>query len=98
MQHMRKNWTVPKGTLYEYIDAGVFEVRNIDLRRAVKYKKRKKSTSCSAKDKSYRIGHNYTDFEELLKTNPPDSIVEMDCVEGKKVSERREKGSWALGV
>lgn len=44
-------------TLYEYIDAGVFDVRNIDLRRAVKYKKRKKPTSCSAKDKSYRIGH-----------------------------------------
>ena len=75
-------------TLYEYIDAGVFEVRNIDLRRAVKYKKRKKSTSCSAKDKSYRIGHNYTDFEELLKTNAPDSIVEMDCVEGKKTDKK----------
>ena len=71
-------------TLYEYIDSGVFDVRNIDLRRAVKYKKRKKSTSCSAKDKSYRIGHNYSDFEELLKMNPPSSIVEMDCVEGKK--------------
>jgi len=71
-------------TLYEYISAGVFEVRNIDLRRAVKYKKRKKPTSCSAKDKSYRIGHNYSDFEERLKNNPPNNIVEMDCVEGKK--------------
>lgn len=71
-------------TLYEYIDAGVFDVRNIDLRRLVKYKKRKKATSCSAKDKSYRKGRNYSDFEELLKTNPPYSIVEMDCVEGKK--------------
>ena len=29
-------------TLYTYIDAGVFDVRNIDLRRKVKYKKRKK--------------------------------------------------------
>lgn len=67
--------------LYEYIDAGVFDVRNIDLRRAVKYKKRKKATSCSTKDKSYRIRHNYSDFEEFLKTNPPYSIVEMDCVE-----------------
>ena len=55
-------------TLYEYIDTGVFEVRNIDLRRAVKYKKRKKSTSCSTKDKSYRIDHNYTDFEEIGAT------------------------------
>lgn len=71
-------------TLYQYIDAGIFEVRNIDLRRAVKYKKRKKPTSCSAKDKAYRIGHNYADFEDYLKINSPDSIVEMDCVEGKK--------------
>lgn len=75
-------------TLYEYIDAGVFDVRNIDLRRAVKYKKRKKPTSCSAKDKSYRIGHNYVDFEERLKNNPPDSIVEMDCVEGRKTDRK----------
>ena len=71
-------------TLYEYIDAGVFEVRNIDLRRAVKYKKRKKPTQCNAKDREYRQGHNYPDFEERLKHDPPDNIVEMDCVEGKK--------------
>ena len=71
-------------TLYEYIDAGVFDVRNIDLRRAVKYKKRKKPTSCNSKDKTYRIGHNYADFEEYLRNNAPSSIVEMDCVEGLK--------------
>ncbi len=29
-----------KRTTYTYIDAGVFDVRNIDLRRKVKYKKR----------------------------------------------------------
>ena len=75
-------------TLYEYIDAGIFDVRNIDLRRAVKYKKRRKPTSCSAKDKSYRIGHNYSDFEERLKVSPPDSIVEMDCVEGRKTDQK----------
>lgn len=71
-------------TLYEYIDAGVFEVRNIDLRRAVKYKKRKKPTQCNATDREYRQGHNYSDFEERMKNDPPDNIVEMDCVEGKK--------------
>lgn len=71
-------------TLYEYIDAGIFDVRNIDLRRVVKYKKRRKPTRCSAKDRSYRIGRNYTDFEGYLRKNPSASIVEMDCVEGRK--------------
>ena len=48
-----------KRTTYTYIDSGVFDVRNIDLRRKVKYKKRKKSTSTSAKSRAYRINHNY---------------------------------------
>ena len=71
-------------TAYTYIDAGIFDVRNIDLRRKVKYKKRKTATDTSAKDRSYRIGHNYTDFRKRLEKAPDASVVEMDCVEGKK--------------
>ena len=71
-------------TMYTYIDAGVFEVRNIDLRRKVKYKKRKTATDTSAKDRSYRKGHNYEDFRERVEKEPLASIVEMDCVEGSK--------------
>ena len=41
-------------TMYTYIDSGVFNVRNIDLRRKIKYKKRRKATDTSAKDRSYR--------------------------------------------
>ena len=71
-------------TMYTYIDAGVFEVRNIDLRRKVKYKKRKTATDTSAKDRSYRKGHNYENFRERVEKEPLASIVEMDCVEGSK--------------
>ena len=71
-------------TLYNYIDKGVFAVRNIDLRRAVRYKKRKKPTQCSSMDRSYRQGHNYSDFQEQLKNTPRIGVVEMDCVEGRK--------------
>ena len=71
-------------TVYTYIDSGVFEVRNIDLRRKVKYKKRKKATDTSAKDRSYRKGHNYEDFRKRIEKEPQASIVEMDCVEGNK--------------
>ena len=75
-------------TLYSYINAGVFEVRNGDLRRAVRYKKRKKATQTSAKDRSYRKGHNYEDFLNYIKEHPDVNVVEMDCVEGKKDESR----------
>ena len=71
-------------TLYTYINDCVFDVRNGDLRRLVRYKKRKKSTQTSAKDRSYRIGHNYEDFLEYIKKHPETNVVEMDCVESKK--------------
>ena len=71
-----------KRTTYTYIDAGVFDVKNIDLRRKVKYKKRKRATNTSAKNRLYRIGHNYEDFQKCIEKKPDTSIVEMDCVEG----------------
>ena len=75
-------------TVYEYIDAGVFDVRNIDLRRKVKYRKRKKPTDTSAKDRSYRKGHNYEDFWKRVEKSPEASVVEIDCVEGSKTSRK----------
>lgn len=71
-----------KRTTYTYIDAGVFDVKNIDLRRKVKYKKRKTPTNTSAKSRTYRIDHNYEDFQKRIEKDPDVSIVEMDCVEG----------------
>jgi IS30 family transposase len=75
-------------TLYSYINAGIFEVRNIDLRRVVRYKKRKKPTRSSSKDRAYRKGHNYVDFQNFMKKNPGMDVVEMDCVEGKKTDDK----------
>lgn len=75
-------------TLYSYIDAGVFDVRNIDLRRAVRYKKRKQPTKAGSKDRSYRIGHNYEDFIKYMKEHPDANAVEMDCVESKEGEHR----------
>lgn len=71
-------------TLYTYIDKSVFSVRNIDLRRRVKYKPRKKATKCSIINKAFRIGRVYDDFQKMLKENPSASVVEMDTVEGIK--------------
>ena len=66
----------------------MFDVRNIDLRRKVKYKKRKKATETGSKDRSYRKGHNYDDFRKRIEKEPNASIVEMDCVEGSKSSRK----------
>ncbi|MPW25793.1 hypothetical protein GC105_08320 [Alkalibaculum sp. M08DMB] len=52
-------------TTYTYIDAGIFDVINLDLRRLVKYKKRKKSTQSSVKDRFHRQGRNYDQFLDL---------------------------------
>lgn len=52
----------------------IFDVRNGDLRRVVRYKKRKKSTQTD----------NYEDFQKYMNEHPETNVVEMDCVEGKK--------------
>lgn len=75
-------------TLYTYINDSVFEVRNGDLRRSVRYKKRKKPTQAGARDRSYRKGHNYEDFLKYMKEHPGTNVVEMDCVEGRKGESR----------
>jgi IS30 family transposase len=70
--------------LYKYIGAGVFGIGNLDLRRRVRYKVRKKPTNASLKDRSYRKGRSYENFCKYIEENRPASIVEMDTVEGKK--------------
>lgn len=70
-------------TLYEYIDQGLLSVANLDLRRKVRYKKRKKvaNTPCNYR---YRQGRTYEDFILHTGMNPDANIAEMDTVEGKK--------------
>lgn len=71
-------------TIYTYIDSGVFEVRNMDLRRKVVYKPRKKKTATSINDRAFRKDRGYKEFQEYVDKNKPTYIVEMDTVEGAK--------------
>lgn len=71
-------------TLYNYIDAGVFSARNIDLPRKVSFKPRKSSHDSFKVDKSCRIGRTYQDFLDFLAGWPDCPITEIDSVEGKK--------------
>ena len=70
--------------LYNYIDMGLFSVKNIDLPRRVKYEVRNKNNNKTKKDYSYRIGRTYDDFQKFLIDNPNINVVEMDTVEGIK--------------
>jgi IS30 family transposase len=70
-------------TLYNYIDACLFDVRNIDLPRKVRYRPRYKKSEFKV-DKGCRIGRNYDDFQVFLEKNPDHPIVQMDSVIGSR--------------
>jgi len=53
-------------TLYNYIDQSVFSARNIDMRRRVRYKARRKPTRVSITARKFRSGRTYDDFLKLL--------------------------------
>ena len=70
-------------TLYNYIDACLFDIRNIDLPRKVRYRPRYKKPELKI-DRGCRIGRNYQDFQKFIKDNPELPIVQMDSVIGTK--------------
>lgn len=76
--------TFSKPTLYSYIDQGLFNLKNHDLRRKVKYKPRKNGIKKTRKESKIRIGRTYKDFINFISLHPNMNIVEMDCVEGYK--------------
>ena len=70
-------------TLYNYIDASLFDVRNIDLPRKVRYRLRHKKPEFKV-DKGCRIGRNYQDFRKFMDDNPDVSPVQMDSLIGSR--------------
>ena len=69
-------------TLYNYIDRNALSIKNIDLPRKVRYKKRKKRDEDKPIPK-YRDGRTYDDYLRYLGEHPEVSPVMMDTVEGK---------------
>ncbi|WP_160677064.1 IS30 family transposase [Clostridium sp. C8-1-8] len=70
-------------TIYNYIDACLFDVRNIDLPRKVKFRERYKKPEFKV-DKGCRIGRNYEAFGAFIDKNPDTAVVQMDSVIGTK--------------
>ena len=72
-------------TIYNYIDAGLLSVGNIDLPRKVRYRVRKRKRQVRV-DKQCHVGRTYEDFMSFISESPDIGIVEMDSVEGTKGS------------
>lgn len=71
-------------TIYNYVDAGIFHAKNIDLPRKVAYRPRKSRHDSFKIDRSCRIGRTYDDFRRFLEGRPDCPVVELDSVEGTK--------------
>lgn len=72
-------------SIYNYVDAGILSVGNIDLPRKVRYRKRCKKKIVHI-DKLCHIGRTYDDFLKFMEANPELHVVEMDSVEGTRDS------------
>ena len=72
-------------TAYIYINDGLLDIRNIDLRRKARYKRRRKKKSDSGILKQkFRQGRTYLDFTTLMENRSEKDVFEMDTVKGKR--------------
>ena len=78
-------------TLYNYFDKRILTVRNIDLPRRVRYRRRRKKKEPSQKilTGAFRNGRTYKDFERFMEMHPDQDVIELDTVQGRKGSKRR---------
>lgn len=79
---------VCRRTLYNYLDQRIFQARNIDLPRRVRYKKRKKRSEPRVRniEQVYRNKRTYKDFEKFMEGYPDTRVVEMDTVKGSRAA------------
>jgi IS30 family transposase len=71
-------------TLYNYVSMSLFEARNIDLPRKVRFRPRKSRHEGLKVDRLCRLGRTYDDYLTFIASNPDRYVVEMDTVHGTK--------------
>lgn len=77
-------------SLYNYIDAGVMSVRNIDLRRKTSYRLKKKNKNATTPEiRKSKEGRKYEDFQKYMLDHPKLSVVQMDTVSGSRKGGQR---------
>ena len=70
--------------IYNLINAGVLEVKNIDLPKKVRHRQRNKKITYYKIDKNCLVGRTYQDYLEYMEEHPDTPVVQMDSVEGIK--------------
>ncbi|WP_337664733.1 IS30 family transposase [Suilimivivens sp.] len=74
---------VSESTMYRLIDYGLFDAKNIDLPRKVRYARRKRKKVYKV-DKSCRLGRTYADYQLYIREHPDLPVTQIDSVEGRK--------------
>lgn len=82
VQTNKDGLAVSESSVRRLISASELEVRDIDLREAVKRRPRKKKKTHADAPVS-KTGHLYSDYQEYIKKHDV-SAVQMDCVEGRQ--------------
>lgn len=82
---------VSQRTLYNYIDSGTLSVGNLDLRRKVGYRprKKKKEPTEGFLNQKHRQDRTYEDFFTYMARHPKATYVEMDTVKGCREQGKR---------
>ena len=76
---------ISKRTLYNYSEKGYLDVKNIDMPRKVRYKKRKRTSPKRARtEDSCRKNRTHEDFKSYINEGQITYFAEMDTVEGKE--------------
>ena len=78
-----------ESTLYNYIDCNAFSIRNADLPKKVRYRKRRIKNTPIRADYLCRRGRGYDDFLAFMEDNPKTAYLEMDTVKGNRNSLRK---------
>jgi len=81
--HHKDEIGISKRSFYRYVHDGDIGVELMDLRRAVRYRPRKR-VRAPKPDPAIKIGHTYECFQAYMEENPLVRVTEMDTVEGRK--------------
>ena len=80
----KEEMPVSDRTLYTYINSGLLDADNFDLRRKLRMPSRKKSGPVLRVDKRCHIGRSYEDYAAYISEHPDAVISQMDSVIGRK--------------
>ena len=86
--HHKDEIGISMRSFYRYVNGGYIGLMNIDMRRVVRYKKRKKHVDPKPPREAKAL-HIYDFFLEYLDENPGIRTSEMDIVEGKKSDKKK---------